>query len=190
MVTDLSPYGSGIGFSTWSLDDTIAGLQEEVADKYVSRAKSLLAFFAPFDLTKSNGAALLAELVYYTAEQLYYRGLSQAMLFSPFKSERIGSYAYDKGNRDRASILNIISENEVIWGLVTYLQKMPLVAISTRVINELPYNPSTGIRDIVLAHNDRIARAIERSGLVSDTEDFNLIVYGDRKVYWDWTLSQ
>lgn len=190
MITDLSPYGSGIGFSTWSLDDTIAGLQEEVADKYVGRARGLLAFYAPFDITKANGVALLTELIYYTAEQLYYRGLSQAMLFSPFKSERIGSYAYDKGNRDRSSILNIISENEIIWGLVTYLQKMPLLAISTRVIREMPFNPDTGIRDVVLTHSDRITRAIERASLVSDTEDFNMIVYGDRYTVWDWALPQ
>lgn len=186
MITDLSSYGTGIGFSTWSLDEDIANLQEENAERHVSRARSLLLAYAPFDGSKANAQLLLTELIYNVAEQLFYRGLNSSMLFSPFKSERIGSYGYDKGNQSRENVLSIIKTNEVIWDLITYLQVMGPVAISTRVIHEAPVNITTGVRSVVLMHDDRVARAIQRSELISDTEQFDRIVYGDIPINWRW----
>lgn len=188
MIYDLAPYATGMGLQLWTLDDAIAGMEEEVADKYVARARSLLGMFLPLEVRGASDNVLVSELIYYVAEQLFYRNLNAVYINSPFKSERIGSYGYDKGNRTNNS-LSFLQDNEVIWSLIGWLMATGSIAISTRVIRELPVNDDTGIRDVVRMHDDRVARAIARSGIVSDTEEFNVIVYGDSYSSMAWRMS-
>lgn len=160
------------------------------AQNLVDRARRIAQMYGPYDPTKPDFGPMMSELIYNIAEAMYYKSQALPALSTPFRSERIGSYSYDKGaqtvQQQNQVAADFITKSDIIRPLIIYLSdyRGPLV-YGTRIEHALPANPDTGIRDIIIkAYDNRVARAIERSGLVSDTEEFNAIVYGDRYIGW------
>lgn len=191
MVTDLTPYGTWSGFQEWTLDESIRELDENDLVLLVERAKRMLSVYAPWQGSLENFTVLATDMVYTLAENLYYRNLNIVPIKSPFKSEKIGSYSYDKGNRaNNNGIEDFIFGDPLLAGYIQFLREsfVPFVS-GIRVEQLLDANPITGVRDIVFAHNNRLARRINESGVVSDTDEFNRIVYGDPFVPWTWAAG-
>ena len=185
-VEVLTSYGTGVGLKAWSLVPEITALSDGDAQSRVDRAHTLLPIYGSYDGSKPNFATLIVELVYYTAEALHFWSQNIRAIVSPMRAERIGSYSYDKGAG--TSRQAIVEEHEMIWPLIIHLKDHSdpsRVSISTRVVQVLSANQETGIRDMVIgSYSNRTQRAIEAQGIVSDTDEFNALVYGDRSLGW------
>lgn len=185
-VSDLTPYGTGAGLIAWSLDDDITALDPSDADKFVTRAQTLLTVYGPYDISKPGGSAILTDMVYYASESIYFWAQNARAIASPFRAERIGSYSYDKGAR-KDQVADLIENHEILWPLIIYLQDLKSVPlrIGTRIHHESKPNSITGIRDLIIGdHSNRVKRFIDRIGIESDSEDFNRVVYGDGNLIW------
>ncbi len=182
-IAVLTPYGTGQGFMTWTLLPEIERATPSRVEKLVERAQSLLQVYGPYDGGRVNFVTLITDLVYYTAEAMHFWSQNVKAIVSPMRAERIGGYSYDKGSG--SSHRELIEDNDIIWPLIIHLQDHsdPMV-ISTRVVHVLDPNPETGVRAAVESYSNRTHRAIESLGLVSDTEEFNRIVYGDSALGW------
>lgn len=184
-LTDLSPYGTGNGLKQWSLDVTIQNLTDKQPNNIVARAQRLLGVYGPYNNGKTNFTLLMTDLVYYVAEALFFWSGNVETIVSPFRAERIGSYSYDKGSRDPSKLRLLLENHEIIWPMMLHLRSLPEpLVISSRVVQVVEANPETGIRDYVDSYTNRTQRAIERRGIISDTESFNFVVYGDRNLGW------
>ncbi len=182
-VESLTTHGTGMGFLTWTLSSEIEALGQSRAEKLVERSQVFLEVYGPYNGGVPNFGTLIVELVYYTAEALHYWNDNVRAIVSPMRAERIGSYSYDKG--DQAKRTTIVEDNELIWPLIMHLKdRTKPFLITTRVVHVLDPSIDSGIRDIVLAYTNRTARAIKTLGLVSDTQEFNEKVYGDRALGW------
>lgn len=183
MSTSLEQYGTPAGFAAWTLEEDLINADLDLLTRMLQRARSILHVYGPYDIGKPGFDALITELVYYTAEAMYVFGGLTKSIISPMRAERIGSYSYDKGDRKTAH--KVIEDHDIIWPLILHLRSnSDPIAYSIRVEHLAPVNPETGIRDIFLAYNNRKARAIERLGLQSDTEQWNSLVYGDGGSWW------
>ncbi len=183
-ISVLTPYGTGQGLMTWTLLPEIELAGPSRSEKLIERAQSLLQVYGPYDGGRVNFITLITDLVYYTAESMHFWSQNVKAIVSPMKSERIGGYAYDKGSG--SSQRELIEDNDIIWPLILHLQDHSTpMAIGTRVFQVIDHNPETGVRDAVDSYSNRTQRAIKVRGLVSDTEDFNRIVYGDPALGWD-----
>ncbi len=185
-VSDLTPYGTGSGLKAWTLDDDLAAMLDAEADRFVTRAQTLLTVYGPFDISKPGGVAILTDMVYYASEAIYFWAQNAKAIASPFRSERIGSYSYDKGAR-KDQVADLIENHEILWPLVIYLQDLKSVPlrIGTRIHHESKPNSITGVRDLIITdHTNRVKRFVDRLGFSSDTEEFNYWVYGDRDIAW------
>lgn len=182
-VTDLSPYGTGTGLKTWSLEPEINNLLLATAEQLMLSTQNVLSIYGPFDLSKPNGAVLLTEAVYLAAEAVYFWRTSIKAIASPFRAERSGSYSYDKGAR--TTVNSVIEDHPILWPLVIHLKDNTLpMKVGTRLQHEALVNPVTGWRDLIIhAHSNRVQRAVNRLNIVSDTEEFNQLVYGDSGWY-------
>lgn len=186
MVASLDQYGTAQGLEAWTLDATIANLVEEDRNKVLARARRMLEPYGPFDESKQGFGVMVTEMVYHAAEVAYYAGQAVQAMVMPYRSERIGSYSYDRGSA--SSQRHMVKDNPILWAFITYLRdnRKPM-HYTTRVDQLAPVNPETGVRDIIIgAHTNRVARAVERHGFISDTEEFNKIVYGDLYHDWGW----
>ncbi len=183
-TTDLTSFGSGNGLKIWSLDDIICNLSPAILDKLIDRSHSFLNIYGPYDESKSNFLVLMTDVVYYVAEALYYQGRSVASRVSPFRSERIGSYSYDKGAKQDFN-KGLLEAFPLIGDTISRLHdNSKPMAYGTRIEQVMPANPNTGVIDMVSAYNNRLARAVTVLGFVSDTEEFNQVVYGDQHLGW------
>lgn len=184
MTTSLDQYGSAEGLAAWSLDEEIIEAPEEILEKMLNRARAILRVYGPYNQAIDGFETLATELVYYTAEAMYvFGGLVQSIV-SPMRAERMGSYSYDKGDRKTAH--KVIEDHDVIWPLIMHLRSnSDPIRYGTRVEYQATANPLTGIRDAVIhAYSNRRARALKRMGLVSDTDEWDRLVYGDHGVWW------
>lgn len=178
-VSSLSPYGTGPGLKAWSLVPQINALTEDSATALVGRAQRILQAYGPWRSGEEDGDLLLTDLVYYSAEALYFLAKHTPALSSPFRSEKIGSYFYDKGARNVG--VGALQQHEIVWPLILFMRDVGnKLSITTRLLDqEAPTNPETGIRDVVLSQFDnRVMHAIRDLGLVSDTDEYRSIVYG------------
>jgi hypothetical protein len=160
------------------------GLADAIADKAVARAQNLLTVYGPYNDGVEYFIPLITDLVYYTAEGAYFAGNNVQAFVTPFRAERMGSYSYDKGSRQN-SFQSIIEDYPVVLDLLLHLKYAgDYFTVGTRIVHQLAPNPDTGVQEYVDSYNNRLQRAIERQNLVSDTEQFNILVYGDSG--WGW----
>lgn len=188
MITDLSSYGTGLGLASWTLDELIEHEDPDRLQRTVERARSLLNLYGPWNGSLQGFPVLVTDMVYSLAEAVYYRNRNIQAIRSPFKMEKIGSYSYDKGNqKNNMGLGEFLEGDSILWAYITHLQQsMDVIRVGIRVEELLDYNPQTGLRDIVLSHNNRVARRLNALGYVSDTAEFNAVVYGDRNMPWAW----
>lgn len=178
MTTSLDQYGTPNGFQLWTLDDELSEVSEDVIQRMLSRARTILHVYGPYDSNKEGFQTLITEMVYYTAEALYFWGGMVRSIVSPMRAERIGSYSYDKG--DRKSANKIIEGHDIVWPLILHLRDNSGPMRYGIIVEQLnPVNLETGLRSISDSYTNRTARAIKKLGLVSDTDEFNNLVYGD-----------
>jgi hypothetical protein len=180
-LTDLDAYGTHDGLAAWTLIPIIQAVAEnsDTGEPLIERSRRLLEMYGPYDAGKENFNRLIVELIYYTAENLYFWSQSFQGVVSPFKSERIGSYSYDKGVATKESLKNLIESNDIVWSLVLHLRKFPdYVAVSTRVMYPALTSSETGVKNVIDTYNDRLARWLERNTIESDSREFDRIVYG------------
>ena len=170
-------------FQMWTLDSALGGTgadADALRDKVLMRSARLLEAYGPYDDTKPTFKGVMQELIFQVAELSYHYSSQVRTIVSSVKSERIGSYSYDRGqiNTSFNPTQSVIDNNAIVMGMITHLKDNSTVPVfSTYVFPRGPIDTETGDSTYVDDFGARVAWAIRR-GLVGSETEYLLAVYG------------
>jgi hypothetical protein len=164
-------FGTIQGFKTFTKLSGVEAAPDPLVQSYLDRANSYMNRLGTF--CSDQGSSYTGDMTVgiYLLAELFWSKSSESVvnaITGPYKSERIGTYSYDKGSAAQKQIFNPMDDFEIASIVNTYLCVDEVNMIRTVVFRELPFGEG-GRRDYKDIH-DFVFDSLADEGVESGSE--------------------
>ena len=162
-------------------DDDVQALTDAQLGLHLTNIENLMEIYGPFDASRANFIANMKWGAYLGVQALVQRDTNAKIVASPFRSESIGSYRYDKGRSADERPKPVIQDHPTIWSIVQHYMKSARNAtkIMSVIFPEPLPDSMTGEREFIDEYEEQMQHLNER-GIESGSLTFRRVKHDNR----------